>query len=253
MNEFIMSAMSFVGKLIDIATNTKTIYILGCFGAPMVTKNKTRYTKNNSFNADRANVINACSADTFGFDCVGLIKAVLWGWSKDVTKTYGGATYKANGVPDVGANSMMNTYCKEVSTDFKNIVPGEAVWMDGHIGVYIGDGKVEATSKWTGKVLVSSLGNLGYKGEYTRNWTKHGKLPWIDYSAVLGANTKPNEAVKVELPVDDGKRYHIAQKGQSLSKIGSLYGVPLKTMKALNPEVKAPFYIVRIGQKIRYK
>lgn len=201
---YIMTVAQFIEKLLDVAKNTKTIYILGCFGAPMNSKNKARYTKNNPFNANRANIINACTPDTFGFDCVGLIKGILWGWSKDLSKTYGGASYKANGVPDVGANSMMNTYCREVSTDFKNIVPGEAVWMDGHIGVYIGDGKVvESTSKWTAEVLISSLGNLGYKSAYTRTWTKHGKLPWIDYSVQTEPKkeeVQKEEAPKVETP-----------------------------------------------------
>lgn len=192
----LMTATDFINRLKDIANNKKTIYILGCFGAPMVPKNKTRYSKNNDFNAGRAGLINACSSDTFGFDCVGLIKAILWGWRGDVTATYGGATYKANGVPDIGANSMMNTYCKDVSKDFSNIIPGEAVWMDGHIGIYIGDGLVvEATSKWAGKVLISALGNIGAKGTYVRTWTKHGKLPWISYAENMVSQPKPVEPV----------------------------------------------------------
>lgn len=251
-----MTAKAFVEKLLDIANNTKTIYILGCFGAPMNVKNKTRYSNNNTFNKANEAKIHACSSDTFGFDCVGLIKGVLWGWDKDVSKTYGGATYKANGVPDVGANSMMNNYCKDVSTDFTKIEVGSAVWIDGHIGVYIGDGKVvEATSRWSSKVLISSLGNLGYKGVCTRTWTKWGKLPWIDYSVKEEKKEEPKkEEPKKETPIaDDGKRYHIATKGQGLSKIGAIYGVSTKKMKELNPQIKPPFYIVKLGAKIRIK
>lgn len=50
-------------------------------------------------------MINAASADTFGFDCVCLIKGVLWGWHGDKNAVYGGATYTSNGVPDIGARS----------------------------------------------------------------------------------------------------------------------------------------------------
>ena len=136
-------------KLIDIAKNYKTLYIMGCFGAPMTAANKKRYSTNYDYNkqASRTAMINAATTDTFGFDCVCLIKGVLWGWSGDKTKTYGGAKYVSNGVPDIGADSMIKA-CKEISTDFSKIEIGEAVWMEGHIGVYVGDGlAVECTPK----------------------------------------------------------------------------------------------------------
>lgn len=75
--------------------------------------------------------------------------------------------------------------CQGVSTDFSKIQKGEAVWVKGHIGVYIGDGKViECTPKWSVSpgVKISMLGNVGYSGGYTRTWTKHGFLPWVDYT-----------------------------------------------------------------------
>ena len=76
-----MKAKIFVDRLVDIAKNYKTFYVMGCFGAPMTAANKTRYTQNHEYNkaADRVAMINAASADTFGFDCVCLIKGVLWG------------------------------------------------------------------------------------------------------------------------------------------------------------------------------
>ena len=88
-----MTNTEFVAKLKDIATNYKTLYVMGCFGAPMTTANKKRYTQNHSYNkqASRTAMINAATSDTFGFDCVCLIKGVLWGWSGDKNKTCGGA------------------------------------------------------------------------------------------------------------------------------------------------------------------
>ena len=171
-------------KLIDIAKNYKTLYIMGCFGAPMTAANKKRYTSNHDYNkqASRTAMINAATADTFGFDCVCLIKGVLWGWNGDMTKTYGGAKYASNGVPDIGADSMI-TVCKNVSTDFSHIEVGEAVWMEGHIGVYVGDGlAVECTPKWENKVQITAC-NRSVSGYNRRNWTKHGKLPYVTYEA----------------------------------------------------------------------
>lgn len=170
------------------AASHKTLYVMGCFGAPMNTANKKRYTANHSYNkkADRTAKINAASADTFGFDCVCLIKGLLWGWNGDASRTYGGASYAVNGVPDIGADSMIKV-CKEVSTDFSKIVPGEAVWMEGHIGVYIGDGlAIECTPRWDDCVQITAVHNIGTKTGYNgRKWTKHGKLPYITYTETI--------------------------------------------------------------------
>ncbi len=174
-----MNCNEFLEKL-RLAERSKTYYIKGCFGAPMTPANKKRYTNNLVYNKNRADKINALSADTFGFDCVCLIKGILWGWNADASKQYGGAVYKSNGVPDVGADGIVN-YLQHVSTDFSNIIPGECVWMSGHVGVYVGDGKViECTPKWTSDVQYSNLGNNGYKTGNYRIWTKHGYLPWVE-------------------------------------------------------------------------
>lgn len=147
---FVMNDKCFVSTLIDIATNYKTLYVKGCFGAPMTAKNKTRYTNNNDYNRsdNRSKMINAASEDTFGFDCVCLIKGVLWGWSGNISATYGGAKYKANKVADDGTEQIIER-CADVSTDFSNIVPGELLHKEGHVGVYIGNGlAVECTPAW---------------------------------------------------------------------------------------------------------
>ena len=113
-----------------------------------------------------------------------LIKGILWGWNGDAGKTYGGAKYASNGVPDTNADGMIQL-CKEVSTDFSKIEVGEAVWLKGHIGVYIGDGlAVESTPAWKNCVQVTSVHNIGKKSGYKgRKWTKHGKLPFVSYDA----------------------------------------------------------------------
>ena len=168
---------------LNVANNYKTLYVMGCFGAPMTAANKKRYTKNNPYNtaADRTRMINAASADTFGFDCVCLIKGLLWGWSGDGSKTYGGAKYAVNGVPDIGADTMI-TKCSGVSTDFSKVEVGEAVWCKGHIGIYIGGGlAVECTPKWKNCVQVTAC-NCTKSGYNRRNWTKHGKLPYVTYT-----------------------------------------------------------------------
>ncbi len=177
-----MTNLELVAKLKEIATNYKTLYVMGCFGAPMNSANKTRYCNNHSYNQKSARqaMIKAASADTFGFDCVNLIKGVLWGWCGDASKTYGGAKYAVNGVPDVSADGMI-AQCKNISTDFSKIEIGEAVWLKGHIGVYIGNGlAIECTPSWKNCVQITAC-NCNVAGYNRRDWTKHGKLPYITY------------------------------------------------------------------------
>lgn len=149
----------------DIARNYKTQYKLGGVGEH--------------------------NGDLWYFDCVGLPKAIIWGWCGDLNYSRGGVVFPAsgqevNGLPDVGANKMFEDYCYDKSTDFTKIEKGELVWMDGHIGIYIGNGKVaEATSAWDNKVLISDVGNKGqrtYNGRQVYSWTHHGKFKCVDYS-----------------------------------------------------------------------
>lgn len=182
-----MRAQELINKVRDIAINYKTLYVYACFGAPLNDANKKRYINNCDYNrqSSRRNKILNASYDTFGFDCVNLIKGVLWGWNGDVNAIYGGAVYASNGVPDTNANGMFWDCCYDQSNDFSNIIPGEFVWMEGHIGVYIGDGYVvECTPIWNDGVQITYLGNWGgYREGYsTRTWTSHGKCDFIDYS-----------------------------------------------------------------------
>ena len=232
-----MNNLEFVEKLKDVALNYETLYVLGCFGAPLSVKNKARYTKNNTFNKGRANLINSQSADTYGWDCVCLIKGILWGWTGDPNKNYGGAVYCSNGVPDIGADTII-TKCKNVSTDFNNIEVGELVWMPGHVGVYIGNGlAVECSPKWANKVQITAC-NCSKTGYNTRTWKKHGKLPYIDYVSTI--------VPEIETPL-----YHTVKKGDNLTKIAKKYNTTLAQLIKLN-DIKNP-NLIYPGQKVRVK
>ena len=189
----VMTSTEFIEKLRD-AANHKTLYVMGGIGFPLNARGKQRSRKN-EFNsrADRAPKISAASDDTFAMDCVGMIKTILWGWTGDPKRTYGGAAYAANGVPDIGADRMI-TVCSDVSTDFSAITPGEAVWMPGHIGVYIGDGlAIECTPIWKDGVQITAC-NRSVAGYHRRNWTRHGKLPYIDYAAAEATTSEDKTA-----------------------------------------------------------
>jgi len=121
-------------------------------------------------------------------DCSGLIKGTLWGYPQN--GKYG------NIYPDVNANTIINTYCYEVSSDFSNIKRGEFVWLSGHIGVYIGNGKVcECSPKWENGIQITNL--------KARKWKLHGKSKWLDYSN--SETTKTWNIDKIAHDVIDGK------------------------------------------------
>lgn len=192
-----------------VAKNYKTLYVLGCIGAPMTQSSQNRYTNNLSYNmkAGRKAKILAASEDTFGFDCVCLIKSLLWGWSGDTTQIYGGAKYASNGVPDINDEQIINV-CSGVSTDFSSVAVGELLWMQGHVGVYIGNGlAVECTPAWKDGVQVTAVHNIGKKSGYNgRSWTNHGKLPYVTYGAdeVVVSKNETTTVTPTAKPTESG-------------------------------------------------
>lgn len=160
----VMRAAQLVEK-VKAAANSATSYKLGTFG------NKTSNGKRQ-------------------WDCSGLLKGILWGYPSS-------GKYGSNGVLDQNADTIISK-CSGVSTNFSNIVPGEIVWMKGHMGIYIGNGKVvEATPKWDNGVQVSTCANVS-SGSKSRKWTKHGKSPHIDYGTTVST-----PAPEPSQPVDD--------------------------------------------------
>lgn len=184
--------MEFVNKLKDVEKNYKTIYGMGMPGMPItdanirekVNQDKLKPAKDRWWTPAReARIREYIGKGYFGFDCICLAKAIGWGWKGDFSKRLGGAKYLSNGVPDWGANHT-NKMGIDRSTDFSKIEVGHYVWMDGHIGFYIGDGlAIEASPKWKNGVQVTAVHNIGRKAGYNgRTWTTHGKLTWVDYS-----------------------------------------------------------------------
>ena len=178
-----MTSAEFVSKLIKIATECRTLYVSGGWGQIASPSNKTKAINQYAYNRGIAYKIRNAASDTYFFDCVCLLKSVLWGFNFQKNHPTGGAVYASNGVPDVGEGTMISM-CKNVSTDFSKIKIGSAVWMPGHIGAYIGNGlAVECTPAWNDQVQITAVANIGSKQGYnSRRWTKHGELPWVIYT-----------------------------------------------------------------------
>ena len=101
-------------------------------------------------------------------NCCGLIKG--YGWLDPETMSI---DYGTNGMPDLGANQMYYNASESGTIDTIPEIPGLAVWHDGHIGVYIGNGYViEAMGTKYGVVKTQLKG---------RGWTHWLKVEYINY------------------------------------------------------------------------
>lgn len=103
-------------------------------------------------------------------DCVGLIKG--YGWFNTVSQE---TEIGSNGMQDLDANGMYDaaTVKGEISTMPET--PGLAVWKDGHIGIYIGDGNVIEAYNTERGVIRSALADGG--------WTHWLEVPSITYTS----------------------------------------------------------------------
>ena len=101
-------------------------------------------------------------------DCVGLIKG--YGWLDTETMSIG---YGINDMPDVGADQMYNNATVKGSMSTMPDIPGLAVWHEGHIGVYIGNGEVIEAMGTKYGVVKTQLSE--------RSWTAWLQVPYINY------------------------------------------------------------------------
>ena len=101
-------------------------------------------------------------------DCIGLIKGYAW-FNCDT----GQIEYRSNGVRDTGSDPMLDMATEKGTIDTMPDIPGIAVWMDGHIGIYVGGGQTIHAANTELGVIMTPLAQSG--------WTHWLKIPYISY------------------------------------------------------------------------
>ena len=135
----------------------------------------------------------------FFFDCVNLIKAILGGWFDRRVVGLCSPNLISQILSQTGDCNEWGliTQCAGMSSDFTQLTQTSVLYMDGHIGCFVGDyvrdGKtynvIECTSGYLGTGVISSyVTSTGMRTSDKNSnvshgyWTYHGLLtPWLIY------------------------------------------------------------------------
>lgn len=103
-------------------------------------------------------------------DCIGLVKGYMWTDGADSTHY----VYQSNGFSDMSADMCYN-HCtrKGIGIGTMPDIPGVLVFMQGHVGVYVGNGEVIEARGHRFGVVVTKLKE--------RPWKRWALLDEIQY------------------------------------------------------------------------
>lgn len=164
-------------KWAQMAYDNKWGYVWGSHGNVLTANELKRLKKTfGSHVTDKEEYIKSHWLGRRTSDCVGLIKG--YGWYDE---TSGTIKYGTNGMKDVTADGMFNAAVEKGPISTMPDIPGIAVWHQGHIGVYIGNGYVIHAANTYDGVIKTPITSSG--------WTHWLKVPYINYIEETEANS----------------------------------------------------------------
>lgn len=164
-------------KWAQMAYDNKWGYVWGSHGNVLTANELKKLEKTfGSHVTDKEEYIKSHWLGRRTSDCVGLIKG--YGWYDE---TSGTIKYGANGMKDVTADGMFNAAVEKGPISTMPDIPGIAVWHQGHIGVYIGNGYVIHAANTYDGVIKTPITSSG--------WTHWLKVPYINYIEETEANS----------------------------------------------------------------
>ena len=156
-------------KWAQMAYDNKWGYVWGSHGNVLTANELKRFEKTfGSHVTDKEEYIKSHWLGRRTSDGVGLIKG--YGWYDE---TSGTIKYGTNGMKDVTADGMFNAAVEKGPISTMPDIPGIAVWHQGHIGVYIGNGYVIHAANTYDGVIKTPITSSG--------WTHWLKVPYINY------------------------------------------------------------------------
>ena len=147
-------------------------------------------SRNTVYNNSYPRNLGYYDGNTISWDCWNLGKSIIWSGGSIVNNYSVGHYQSPNtscGLGDWDGETIIHM-APNCNGDFSNLVPGEWLYMQGHIGYYIGDGQViECTKGWGVNCVtqsqIDSSGRRSRNGVSNGTWLLHGMVPWIDYSS----------------------------------------------------------------------
>lgn len=123
-------------------------------------------------------------------DCVGLIKGYLWCDSPNSAPKY-------NADQDKDVSGMLAKCSFKGKIDTMPDIVGILVFMAGHVGIYIGNGKVIEARGHSYGVVETELKK--------RAWSQWGKLDWINYVEDIKMFEDGEELKALDYLVEQGR------------------------------------------------
>jgi len=148
----------------------KTVYMFGALMEPITEDVLARVTSRypNQYPPERVEEFRSyIGTDCYGTDCSGLIKSFYWGGIN--VENYDEGT---------DWNSAKLLYCSAKSGSIKTLpeLPGICLYMKGHVGIYVGNGKViqsTRSEKFGDGVVMADLEQ--------QEWTRWFMCPLVKY------------------------------------------------------------------------
>ena len=148
-------------------------------------------------------------------DCLGFVHTLVNGTVYNKAQNPGGGAVMDDFVNLSDEITTLVKYCHDVSSVFSKIIPGELLYMDGHVGLYIGEHVPFADGRRfnVAECCKNSFGGGGMLtwvdpdgrrqnhagGDSAGYWTRHGQFNRVDYT---DANIVIPEPEEILTPAD---------------------------------------------------